>query len=38
MDAGYTEVRLVAAMTALENLIDANAQDEEALTLPADQN
>ena len=34
MDAGYTEVRLVAAMTALENLIDANAQDEEALIQP----
>jgi hypothetical protein len=34
MDAGYTEVRLVAAMTALENLIDANAQDNEALIQP----
>jgi hypothetical protein len=35
MDAGYTEVRLVAAMTALENLIDANAQDEEAFIQPS---
>lgn len=34
MDAGYTEVRLVAAMTALENMIDANAQDEEAIIQP----
>lgn len=34
MDAGYTEVRLVAAMTALENLIDANAYDTEALIQP----
>jgi hypothetical protein len=35
MDAGYTEVRLVATMTALENLIDANAYDTEALIQPA---
>jgi hypothetical protein len=34
MDAGYTEVRLVAAMTALENLIDANAIDAESLIQP----
>ena len=34
MDAEYSEVRLVAAMTALENLIDANSLDEEALIQP----
>lgn len=31
MEAGYTEVRLVTIMTALENLIDSNAVDEEVL-------
>jgi hypothetical protein len=34
MDATYNEVRLVNAMTALENLIDSNVQHEEALILP----
>jgi hypothetical protein len=34
MDAEYSEVRLVAAMTALENLIDANSLDEETLIQP----
>ena len=34
MDAEYSEVRLVAAMTALENLINANAHDEEEFFQP----
>jgi hypothetical protein len=34
MDATYNEVRLVNAMTALENLIDSNVLREEALILP----
>lgn len=34
MDAGYNEVRLVAAMTALENLIDSNVTEVEGLILP----
>jgi hypothetical protein len=34
MDASYNEVRLVAAMTALENLIDSNVKEAEELILP----
>jgi hypothetical protein len=34
MDAEYNEVRLVAAMTALENLIDSNVTEVEGLILP----
>lgn len=35
MDAGYSEVKLVNAMTALENLIDSNLTDTEAFLLPS---
>jgi hypothetical protein len=34
MDAIYNEIRLVAAMTALENLIDSNVTESEGLILP----
>lgn len=34
MNASYNEIRLVAAMTALENLIDSNVTDAEGLILP----
>lgn len=34
MDAGYNEVRLVAAMTALENLINSNLDEADKLILP----
>ena len=34
MDACYNEIRLVAAMTALENLIDSNVTEAESLILP----
>jgi hypothetical protein len=34
MDAGYNEVRLVAAMTALENLINSNLDEADGLILP----
>jgi hypothetical protein len=37
MAATYNEVRLVNAMTALENLIDSNLHDNEALILPRKQ-
>jgi hypothetical protein len=34
MEATYNEIRLVGAMTALENLIDSNLERDEALILP----
>lgn len=34
MEASYNEIRLVAAMTALENLIDSNVTEAEGLILP----
>jgi len=34
MEVTYNEVRLVNAMTALENLIDSNLSSEEALIVP----
>lgn len=34
MDSSYTEVRLVNAMTALENLVDSNLADSDALIRP----
>lgn len=34
MEGSYTEIRLVNAMTALENLIDSNIEPDEALILP----
>jgi hypothetical protein len=37
MDAGYTEIRLINAMTALENLIDSNLDDAAALIQPPGQ-